>query len=145
MTIGDNIKRIRLQRGLTQRELASLVGIAESAIRGYELGIRTPKIDKLQKISYALHINVETLINTNFDDNTAMHSLFQLFRQYDGYFDSDGNLQLQNINLSSWRKRWEIYQEELSTANQIKDERVRQNAVEDAKDRFNWWMDTFPQ
>lgn len=145
MTIGENIKRIRLQRGLTQKELSQLVGIAESAIRGYELGIRTPKIDKLQKIAYALGVNVETLSNADFDHISAMHRLFQLFRQYDGFFDDKGNLQFHKLNLSSWRDRWEIYQDELKKAQEIPDDQERQYAIEDAEDKFNWWMDTFPK
>lgn len=101
MTIGENIKRIRLQRGLIQKELAQLIGIAESAVRGYELGIRFPKIDKLQKISYALSVNVEVLLNADINNVSAMHRLFQLFRQYEGYFDSSGNLKLRKMDLSS--------------------------------------------
>lgn len=102
MTIGKNIKRIRSQRGLTQKELIQLIGIAESAVRGYVLGIRVPKIDKLQKICYALGVNVEVLFNADFNNVSAMHCLFQLFRQYEGYFDSSGNLNLRKMDLSSW-------------------------------------------
>lgn len=144
MTVGENIKRIRIQRGLTQAELGYLLKISESTIRGYELGIRNPKPSKLAAIAYALGVSVEVLLNSDFDDDTAMHRLFQLFRQYDGYFDQDGNLQFQKMDLSSWKKCWENYQAELAAAKQIEDEQARQYALEDANDKFNWWMDTYP-
>lgn len=145
MTVGENIKRIRIQRGLTQDELGYLVGVADTMIRKYELGIANPKPSKLEAIAYALGVNVEVLKNSDFDNISAMHRLFQLFRQYDGFFDDKGNLQFHKLNLSSWRDRWEIYQDELKKAQEIPDDQERQYAIEDAEDKFNWWMDTFPK
>ncbi|MCB7321273.1 helix-turn-helix domain-containing protein [Lacrimispora sp. 210928-DFI.3.58] len=37
-TIGDNIKKYRLYKGLTQKQLASLIGKTESSIQKYEAG-----------------------------------------------------------------------------------------------------------
>lgn len=73
-----------------------------------------------------------------------MHRLFQLFRQYDGYFDVSGNLHFQKMDLKAWNKRWKIYQQELIEARKIEDDQERQRAIEDAEDKFNWWMDTYP-
>ena len=143
MTIGENIKRIRIQRGLTQAELAYLLKISESTIRGYELGIRNPKPSKLAAIAHALGVNVEVLLNSDFDNITAMHRLFQLFRQYDGDFDDNGNLRFKKLDLSSWQKRWEIYQEELEEAKQIENEQLRQCAIEDIEKKFRCWMDSY--
>lgn len=149
MTIGENIKRIRLQRGLTQAELGNLIGISDSMVRRYELGIRTPKIDKLQKIAYSLGVNVEALLNTEIDEDTAMHHLFQLFRQYGGSFAPSGDLQFQNLDInlaiSAWRQRWNTYQDELRQAERIEDEREQACAIENAEKKFNWWMDTYPE
>ena len=145
MTIGENIKRIRVQRGLTQAELGFLLKISESTVRGYELGIRNPKPSKLEAIAKALGVNVEVLKNSDFDNISAMHRLFQLFRQYDGSFDRSGNLQFHEIDLSSWYERWKIYQDELRAAEQLPNQQARQYAIEDADDKFNWWMDTYPK
>lgn len=143
MTIGENIKRIRLQRGLTQAELGCLIGISESAMRGYELGLRNVKYQRLESIAAALGVNIEVITNSDKDDATAMQRLFKLFRQYDGCFDQNGNLQFQKLDLSFFKIRWNIYQKELAAAKQIKDEQLRQNAIEEAEDKFNWWMDTY--
>lgn len=144
MTIGENIKRIRLQRGLTQAELGFLLNIGETTVRGYELGIRNPKPAKLEAIAKALGVNVEVLLNSDFNNISAMHRLFQLFRQYDGYFDVSGKLHFWKMDLKAWNKRWKIYQQELIEARKIEDEQERQRAIEDAEDKFNWWMDTYP-
>ena len=41
--LGNKIKELRQEAGLTQRELAYMVGVSESAMRSYELGDRAPK------------------------------------------------------------------------------------------------------
>ena len=145
MTIGENIKRIRIQRGITQDELGFLIGTDDAMIRKYENGTRIPKINRLEKIAFALGVNVEVLLNSEFNHVSAMHRLFQLFRQYDGYFDVSGNLHFRKMDLKTWNKRWEIYQQELIEARKIEDEQERQRAIEDAEDKFNWWMDTYPK
>lgn len=44
MSIGENIKKIRVQKGLTQKQLGELCGMADSAIRRYENGRANPKL-----------------------------------------------------------------------------------------------------
>lgn len=43
MTIGENIRRIRKERGLTLKQLGEAVGVSEAYIRAYESGRRNPK------------------------------------------------------------------------------------------------------
>ena len=54
MPTGTKIKEIRKQKGLTQKQLGDLCGIADSNIRKYENGKQNPKIETLQKIATAL-------------------------------------------------------------------------------------------
>ena len=54
MTVGANIKRIRKEKGLTQKKLGELCGIAESNIRKYENGKQNPKIETIERIANAL-------------------------------------------------------------------------------------------
>ncbi len=51
MTIGENLKRLRKEKKLTQKQLGHLCGMADSAIRRYELGKSHPKIQTLHKIA----------------------------------------------------------------------------------------------
>ena len=61
MTVGENIKRFRLEKGMTQKQLGDKCGIADSAIRRYELGGANPKIETLIKIADALDVDVYEL------------------------------------------------------------------------------------
>lgn len=81
MTVGENIRRIRQERGLTLKQLGDMVGVNEAYIRAYETGRRNPKIKSLEAIAQALAVNVEVLTNSEFDGVKAMHRLFQVFRQ----------------------------------------------------------------
>lgn len=59
---GDMIKKYRTEKGLTQKKLGELCGIADSNIRKYESGNQNPKIETLQKIADALEVPVNRLL-----------------------------------------------------------------------------------
>lgn len=62
MSYGNNIRRIRIERGLSQEELAQAVGVTGSAISRWESGQRQPNIEKLKKLSAALGVTVDELL-----------------------------------------------------------------------------------
>ena len=66
-TIGENIKRIRKEKGLTQKQLGDLCNppMADSAIRRYEIGKANPKIETLMKIAEALNVKLSELVPMN--------------------------------------------------------------------------------
>ena len=59
---GDMIRKYRTEKGLTQKKLGELCGIADSNIRKYESGNQNPNIETLQKIADALDIPVNRLL-----------------------------------------------------------------------------------
>ncbi|MBY4797382.1 helix-turn-helix domain-containing protein [Collinsella sp. AGMB00827] len=60
------IKNLREKRQLTQKQLAELSGISESALRSYELGDRKPKKEVLEHIAKALRVRPEYLSTPEF-------------------------------------------------------------------------------
>lgn len=58
MTVGDNIRRLRLEKNWTQKQLgeACKPQIAESTIRRYELGKLNPKRETINRIADALEV-----------------------------------------------------------------------------------------
>lgn len=154
MTIGENIRRIRQERHLTQKQLGEMVGASEAYIRAYESGRRNPKPSSLEKIAAALAVNPEVLANSDFDGVKAMHRLFQVFRQYSGelfeYQDKDGNdmvgISFGSLTLMrSWLERYEEYMDEVEKCNEIKDVKKRGEALLQAEAAFNLWMDIYPE
>ena len=49
MSVAKNIKRIRQEKGLTQKELGEKLGISQEAISLMEIGARKPKVDTAKK------------------------------------------------------------------------------------------------
>jgi predicted transcriptional regulator len=56
--IADKVSEQRTARGLSQRELAELVGTTQSAIARLERGGRPPRIDTLLRIAEALECDL---------------------------------------------------------------------------------------
>lgn len=69
-TIGENIRRIRKQKGLTQKQLAELCNppMIDSAIRRYESNKANPKIETSKRIAAALGCEV-----TDIDESIIVH------------------------------------------------------------------------
>lgn len=64
MSIGENIRNYRKEKGLTQKELAELVGLTASTITKYEKDMIEPGVYTLTKIADALGTNLYRLINS---------------------------------------------------------------------------------
>lgn len=62
LSIGTNIKRIRLERNLTQEEVASHLGISFQAISKWERGDGYPDIEMLPSLANYLGITVDELL-----------------------------------------------------------------------------------
>ena len=62
MTIGENIKMIRKNQGISQKELADKMGVTSSQIYYYEKGLRNPSEKHLQRFADALSVSVDMLL-----------------------------------------------------------------------------------
>ena len=58
----QNLKTLRLERGLTQAALARRAGLASTAISMYELGQRQPDLDRLERLAQALDAPTSALL-----------------------------------------------------------------------------------
>lgn len=59
---GDNLKRIRMERGLTQDDLADMVGTSKQVISRYENGQRSPKVTVVAFYAGLLNVPISQLI-----------------------------------------------------------------------------------
>lgn len=65
MTTGERIRSIRTAKGLTQKDLGVLCGMADSAIRRYELDRGNPTERTLSRIADALGVSSGELIGVD--------------------------------------------------------------------------------
>lgn len=59
--LGENIKKIRIEKGLTQKELADKVGISGAFMSLIEKGANNPSDENLIKISDVLNVPIDIL------------------------------------------------------------------------------------
>ncbi len=65
MTIGENIRRKRLEYDIEQQELAKRVGINSTQLCNIERGRRRPSVDVINKIADILHCSADELLGRN--------------------------------------------------------------------------------
>lgn len=66
--LGEKLRHLRKERGLTQQELAEKVMVAPSTIGMYEQGRREPDTTTLSKLSQVLHVSVDYLLSEGQED-----------------------------------------------------------------------------
>lgn len=59
---GRKLRELRKQKNLTQKELASLIGVKNSIISFYEVGERMPSPEILIKLAGVLHVTSDYLL-----------------------------------------------------------------------------------
>lgn len=60
--LSENIKNLRLMRGLTQKKLAEKIGRAPNTIANWEKGVISPDADALAPLCEVLNVNPNQLL-----------------------------------------------------------------------------------
>lgn len=146
--IGFRIKYYRNKMGLTQKQLAEMVGLGDSAIRNYELGNRLPDPHILSKIADVLEVDFYTLYPADTTNiRSVEHILFDIESTYGLIpekigekiylsFDEESRYEYADRNdevvqeLNAFMNYWQKAFENLATGN------VNEEQYADWKDRY---------
>lgn len=74
LSVGANIKRIRLERNLTQEEVANHLGVSAQSVSKWERGEGYPDIEMLPGIANYLGISVDELLGVNQKDKVEKYN-----------------------------------------------------------------------
>lgn len=100
--LGDRLKRLRLEKKLTQEELGKKINVTKVSISGYENGNRTPDTETLQKLADFFNVTTDYLLGRTDDPNPpgsdsdneelgTLAKINQLIKEYGieqmGFFD----------------------------------------------------------
>ena len=66
MSFGKNLVKFRKEKGLTQKDLVKLSGVAISQIRRYETDKSSPSLDVIIRLSKAMGISIDEMVFGNF-------------------------------------------------------------------------------
>lgn len=65
----ERLALLRNEKNLSQRELASIIGVGKSTINQYESMERSPKIEQLYKLAKFFNVSVSYLIGESDERN----------------------------------------------------------------------------
>ena len=65
MGFAENLKRARLDRGLTQVSVAEQLGIDKSTYSGYESGKRQPDVNRIKELAGIFNVSADLLIGVS--------------------------------------------------------------------------------
>ncbi|QMS84377.1 helix-turn-helix domain-containing protein [Candidatus Xianfuyuplasma coldseepsis] len=63
MSVGENIKQLRLQNNLTQEELASKIFVTRNAVSKWETNKGIPSIDNLKQLASLFKVSLDQIVN----------------------------------------------------------------------------------
>ena len=78
MIFQERLKQARLDKGLTQEQLAELIGVAKSTLNGYEKGNREPDFFKIKKLIEVLGVDANYLLCVDESETTKKAPTEQL-------------------------------------------------------------------
>ncbi len=65
VVIGERIRRLRIDKGLTQKELGKILNMNKTTISHYEKGERCPSIETLILISDYFNVDIKYILGIN--------------------------------------------------------------------------------
>lgn len=60
--MGEKLKSLRIEKKLTQKQVAERIGLAISAVSSYESGSRYPSYDALVRLARIFHVSTDYLL-----------------------------------------------------------------------------------
>lgn len=75
VNMGDKLKTLRIEKKLTQKQVADRIGLAISAVSSYESGTRYPSYDTLVKLTRIFHVSTDYLLGITDKRNVDVSGL----------------------------------------------------------------------
>ncbi len=72
---GNTLKKLRLQEGLTQQQLANRLGVTKSVVSYYELQERYPSPEVLTKLASIFHVTTDYLLGLEQSETVDLSGL----------------------------------------------------------------------
>lgn len=66
--IGDNLRRLRKDAGLSQKQMAKALGISAATLCSYETGKTVPSMTVVIKAATIFHVSTDVILNIYSDD-----------------------------------------------------------------------------
>lgn len=94
MQLGERIKKLREDKGLTQADVCSAINISQSTLANYETNFRTPKLDVLLELANFYKVSLDYLLGRTdnpfpINEKKIPKDLNKFLQQSEIIFDGD--------------------------------------------------------
>ena len=96
MTIDQKIVQLRIEKGISQEELAEILGVSRQSVSKWEMGQMLPQIDKVLRLSEIFNVSIDELLRENIDIPKL-----SVEKKKNKYFGTDGFRGEANVKLTS--------------------------------------------
>lgn len=85
--LGNRIKRLRKELGISQKELAERIGVSNSRVSNWEQGINRPDADILSRLCSALQTSPSLLLGIKLTKDELTEKEWKVIRAYRSHTD----------------------------------------------------------
>ena len=96
MTIDQKIVQLRTAKGISQEQLAEILGVSRQSVSKWEMGQMLPQIDKVLRLSEIFHVSTDELLCEKVDIPKS-----SVEKRKNKYFGTDGFRGEANVTLTS--------------------------------------------
>lgn len=97
MTIGEKIAQLRLNRDISQEQLAEKISVSRQSVSKWEMDQAIPQVDKVLQLCELFNISADELLR----DTVSIDRVLRESKDGNKYFGTDGFRGEANVNLTS--------------------------------------------
>lgn len=130
LLLGENIKRMRLERCLTQEEVAVHLGISAQSVSKWERGEGYPDIEMLPAIANYYNISIDEMLGTSVSERTAKYDTINRM------WKENNKCGLHNENVGLMREALKIFPNDALLLVQLSTSLEKLDGTQEEKDRY---------
>lgn len=106
---GERVKKLRKEKGWTQKQLGNKIGVTYAQLNKYEGGTNAPPIDKLHALASALETTIDYLVTGHLAENMPIYNtrLIQRFQELERFTSEDQETVIKLIDALIVKRRVE--------------------------------------
>lgn len=81
-TFGNNLYKLRTEKGLTQKDLAKILNVSDKAVSKWETGDALPRVKTLEMIADCFSVSYEKLLSEEITDETLPQHEYEQYKKF---------------------------------------------------------------
>ncbi len=130
LLLGENIKRKRLEKGLTQEEVATHIGISAQSVSKWERGEGYPDIEMLPTLANYFKISIDELLGVSLTEKEEKYNAFNKI------WDNNNSNGLHSVNVDLMRGALKLFPNDALLLVQLSTSLEKLDGTQEEKDMY---------